>query len=61
MSSVKESLRDIVDQLPDECTWDEVMDRIYVRQKIEAGLADETTGQTVSHQEVFNKYKSDAS
>jgi predicted transcriptional regulator len=61
MSSVKESLRDIVDQLSDECTWDEVMDRIYVRQKIEAGLADETRGRTVSHQDVFGKYKSDAS
>ena len=58
MSSVKESLRDIVDQLSDECTWDEVMDRIYVRQKIEAGLADEASGQTVSHEEVFSKYKS---
>jgi predicted transcriptional regulator len=54
MSSVKESLRDIVDQLPDECTWDEVMDRIYVRQKIEAGLADEVAGRTVTHQDVFS-------
>lgn len=61
MSSVKESLRDIVDHLPDECTWDEVMDRIYVRQKIEVGLADEAAGRTVSHDEVFNQYKSDAS
>ena len=61
MSSVKDSLRSIVDQLPDECTWDEVMDRIYVRQKIESGLADESAGRTVSHDEVFRKYQSDAS
>lgn len=56
MSSVKDSLRSIVDQLPDECTWDEVMDRIYVRQKIESGLADEAAGRTVPHEEVFRKY-----
>jgi predicted transcriptional regulator len=61
MSSVKESLRSIVDQLPEGCTWDEIMDRIYVRQKIEAGLADETEGRTVSHEEVFRKYKSNTS
>ena len=61
MSSVKDSLRSIVDQLPDECTWDEVMDRIYVRQKIESGLADEAAGRTVPHEEVFRKYQSDAS
>lgn len=58
MSSVKESLRDIVDQLCDESTWDEVTDRIYVRQKIEAGLADQIAGRTVSHEEVFSNYKS---
>jgi predicted transcriptional regulator len=54
MSSVKDSLRSIVDQLPDECTWDEVMDRIYVRQKIESGLADEAAGRTVTHEDVFS-------
>jgi predicted transcriptional regulator len=50
-----------VDQLPDECTWGEVMNLIYVRQKIESGLANESAGRTVPHDEVFKKYQNDAS
>jgi predicted transcriptional regulator len=59
MTGVKEALLELAQQLPDECTWDEVMYRIYVRQKIEAGLRDAEEGRTVSHEEVFEEFSDD--
>lgn len=55
MSTIKESLLQLIRQLPEECTWDEVMYRIYVRQKIEAGLRDADSGRTVEHATVFQE------
>ena len=43
-SSVKSSARETLELLPDDATWDDVLYRMYVRQKIEAGLADEEAG-----------------
>lgn len=57
MRSVKDSVLELVRQLPDECTWDDVMYQIYVRQKIEAGLADLEQGRTVPHDEVFAEFR----
>jgi len=56
MSTVKESLLEIARQLPEQCTWDEVMYQIYVRQKIEAGLKDVEEGRTVDHDAVFEEF-----
>lgn len=52
-ASVKDEMRDLVEQLPDECTWDDVIYRVYVRQKIAAGLSDVAAGRVVDHEEVF--------
>jgi predicted transcriptional regulator len=56
MSTVKESLLEIVQKLPNECTWDDAMYQIYVRQKIEAGLKDADEGQLVDHDAVFEEF-----
>jgi predicted transcriptional regulator len=55
MSTVRESLLEIAARLPDQCTWDEVMYQIYVRQKVEEGLADVSEGRTVDHEAVFEE------
>ena len=47
--SVKSEAIKLVQDLPATSTWDDVMYRIYVRQKIEAGLADLRSGRTHSH------------
>jgi hypothetical protein len=39
-TAVRDEARRIVDQLPDEATWDDLMYLIYVRQSIEAGIRD---------------------
>ena len=51
-SSAKTEARRLVDALPDDATWNDVMYRLYVRQSIERGLEDSDAGRTVSHDEV---------
>lgn len=50
--SVKEQARSLVETLPDDCTWDDLMDRVYVILAVEAGLADSEAGRTKSVEEV---------
>jgi predicted transcriptional regulator len=52
MSSVKEAARSIVDNLPEQATWDDLMYELYVKQKIEAGLEAAAEGRTVPHEDV---------
>lgn len=51
MSAVKEIVEEILEQLPDDTTLEEVQYRLFVRQKIEQGLADVDAGKVVSHEE----------
>ncbi len=51
-SPVKSAARETLDSLPDDATWDDVIYRMYVRQKIEAGLADAELGNLISTDEV---------
>lgn len=38
MSAIKEEARKVIEDLPEDATWDDLMYKLYVRQKIEAGL-----------------------
>ena len=55
MNGVKEAALKLVQQLPEECTWDDVLYEIFVRQKVEAGLQDAEAGRTVPHEDVFRR------
>ncbi len=50
--SVKQQATEIVRNLPDQATWDDIMYELYVRQKIEQGLRDGDDGRLVSQEEV---------
>lgn len=50
--SAKEAARKIIDHLPEQATWDDIMYELYVKQKMEEGLADIEAGRTVPHGEV---------
>lgn len=50
--SIKEEARRIIDSLPDDSTWSDLMYEIYVRQEIERGLADIEQGRYKEHAEV---------
>jgi len=51
-SNIKEQARKIVDELPEEAGWDDLMYRIYVRQKVDEGLKAADEGRLMSHEEV---------
>ena len=54
--SVKEAARHLVENLPEDVTWDDLMYQIYVRQNIEAGLADSEAGRVVEVEEIRKRF-----
>jgi hypothetical protein len=54
--NVKNEARRLLDRLPDDVTWDELMHEIYVRQSIEAGLADSKAGKIVDVKVVRERF-----
>ncbi len=55
-ANVREAVLDIAKKLPDDCSWEDVMYQVYVRQKIQAGLDDAENGRVVSDEEVFAEF-----
>ena len=51
-SNAKAHAREIIERLPDDASWDDVMYELYVREAIDAGLADVEAGRTVPHDKV---------
>ncbi len=43
-ANIKDEARRLVEALPEDSTWEDLMNRIYVRQAIEAGLEDSEAG-----------------
>ncbi len=52
----KQQAHQLVDNLPEKATWDDLMHEIYVRELIEEGLADSKAGRTRDVHEVRAKY-----
>lgn len=52
MASPKDAARRLIDDLPDQASWEDIMYELYVKQKIEAGLLAVAEGRTVAHDEV---------
>ena len=55
-TNIKQEAHRLIEQLPETATWDDLMYEIYVRQAIEAGLADSEAGRTLDVQEVRAKF-----
>ena len=56
VQNVKEEARRLVENLPEDVTWDDLMYRIYVRQAIEAGLADSNADRVVEVEDVRKSF-----
>ncbi len=52
-ASVKVEAQRLVNSLPETASWDDVMYAIYVRQAVDAGLADAESGRLISHEDVI--------
>lgn len=56
IENVKEKAHQLLNNLPDSATWEDLMYRIYVREAIEAGLNDSDQGKTVGVAEVRKRF-----
>jgi hypothetical protein len=52
ISNIKDQARELVDKLPENSTWDDLIHEIYIRQAIETGLADSQAGRTTDVEQV---------
>ena len=55
-SNIKQEAYRLVENLPEDATWDDLMYQIYVRRAIEAGLEDSEAGRTVDVKEVRARF-----
>ena len=55
MSKKEDAIR-LVEQLPEEFSWDDLMYEIYVRKAIEAGMADSVAGRTIPVEELRARF-----
>jgi predicted transcriptional regulator len=54
--SMREDAIRLVEQLPEEFSWDDLMYEIYVRKAIEAGMADSKAGRTIPVEELRARF-----
>ncbi len=55
MSIVKEEAKKLIDKLPDQATWDDIMYEFYVKKKLSVALKAAEEGHIISHQEAKKK------
>ncbi len=55
-SSVKQKAEQLVNELPDNASWNDLMYKIYVIQSIEAGLKDSKENKVFTVEEVRQKF-----
>lgn len=56
MSIIREEAKKLLNNLPDEASWDDVMYEMYVRKKIDEGVKSADEGKFISHEEVKKKF-----
>ncbi len=55
MDTAKEQVRKILEVLPDDASLEDIQYHIYVRQKVDQGLADAEAGRVISHEEAMRR------
>lgn len=56
MNIAKEEAKKLIDKLPDQSTWDDIMYEFYVRKKLEVALKAADEGRVVPHEEVKKRF-----
>jgi len=54
-SGIKREAQRLVEQLPEQASWDDLMYEIYVRQAVERGIAAADAGKVVSHDDAMRR------
>lgn len=55
-TNVKQEAQRLVETLPDNASWEDLMHRIYVREAVEKGLEDSRAGRTVEVGDVRQRF-----
>lgn len=53
----KETVRELLDRLPDDCSLDDVLYHLYVIQTVGRGLEEVDAGSTIPHEEVARELR----
>jgi predicted transcriptional regulator len=56
MSKIKQEAKKLIDRLPDQITWDDIIYEFYVKKKIATGIKAAEEGRVVSHKEVKKRF-----
>lgn len=59
-ANVKQQAHELIDKLPDDATWRDVVYEMVVRREIELGLADSAANRTTPAEEVLKEFGLDA-
>jgi predicted transcriptional regulator len=52
MKNAKQSAIEVIENLPDDSSYEDIMERLFFLQKVESGLKDIKDGKVISHEEV---------
>lgn len=55
-TAMKEQIHKLIDTLPENATWEDLMYEMYVHESIEKGIADLEAGRSKTHEEVMKRY-----
>ena len=55
MATIKQEVIEMINNLPDEVDYDEIMAEIYFRQKVDKSLKQIDEGKVIPHEEVKQK------
>lgn len=53
----KQTVMEVLDRLPDDCTIEDVLYHLYVVQEIERGRADADAGRLIPHEQVAEELR----
>jgi hypothetical protein len=50
MSVIKEEAKKLIDKLPEQATWDDIIYEFYVKRKLAAAIKSADAGNVISHE-----------
>jgi hypothetical protein len=54
--TTKEQILHLLEELPDDATWDEVLERIYFVAGVRKGLQELNAGEGIAHERIREEY-----
>ena len=57
MPTVKEHVRNLLDDVPDDISWKQMRHEIWIMEQVLIGMDEADRGETVPHEQVMKEYK----